>query len=60
MGSERSRELRRRRHRRKQVGKWLQKAAKGSAAEKAIIVGKLRRLTSGASDIIAANDLEQQ
>ena len=58
MGTERTRELRRRRHRRKQVTKLLNKAEKASAADKATIVAKLRRLTPGANTIIANNGLE--
>jgi hypothetical protein len=58
MGTERTRELRRRRHRRKQVSKLLNKAEKASAADKAVIAAKLRRLTPGASVIIANHNLE--
>jgi hypothetical protein len=58
MGTERTRELRRRRHRRKQVTKLLNKAEKANAADKAVIVAKLRRLTPGANAIIANNSLE--
>ncbi len=58
MGTERTRELRRRRHRRKQVTKLLNKAEKASAADKAVIVAKLRRLTPGAGTIIASHGLE--
>ncbi len=58
MGTERTRELRRRRHRRKKVVKLLARASKASAADKSIVVAKLRRLTPGAEVIIAANSLE--
>lgn len=58
MGTERTRELRRRRHRRKQVTKLLSKAEKASPADKAVIVNKLRRLTPGANTIIANHGLE--
>ena len=58
-GSERARELRRRRHRTKKVPKLLAKAEKGSPAEKAAIADKLRRLTPGAEVIIAAHGLEE-
>lgn len=58
MGTERTRELRRRRHRKKQVARLLGKAAKSNAAEKAIIANKLRRLTPGGNVIIAQNGLE--
>ena len=58
MGTERTRELRRRRHRRKKVTKLLARAEKGSPAEKAVVVEKLRRLTPGADTIIANRNLE--
>lgn len=58
MGTERTRELRRRRHRRKQVTKLLARAEKASPADKAIVVAKLRRLTPGAATIIATHGLE--
>lgn len=58
-GSERKRELRRRRHRKKKVAKLLGKAEKGSPAEKAVVVDKLRSLTPGADVIIAAHGLEK-
>lgn len=58
MGTERTRELRRRRHRKKKIAKLLSRSEKASAADKAIIVNKLRRLTPGASTIIANNSLE--
>jgi hypothetical protein len=53
MGTERTRELRRRRHRKKAVAKLTKRAEKGSKADKAIVVDKLRKLTPGASVIIA-------
>lgn len=59
MGTERTRELRRRRHRTKQVGKLLAKAAKASAADKATIVDKLRKLTPGAAVIIKDHGLDK-
>lgn len=58
MGSERNRELRRRRHRKKKVVKLLERAAK-SKADKTVIAEKLRNLTPGASQIIAAHGLEK-
>ncbi len=53
MGTERTRELRRRRHRKKAVAKLSKRAEKGSKADKAIIVEKLRKLTPGANEIIS-------
>jgi hypothetical protein len=57
MGTERTRELRRRRHRKKQVAKLLAKAAKGNNSDKASVADKLRKLTPGAAEIIQANKL---
>ena len=59
MGTERTRELRRRRHRTKQVGKLVAKAVKATAADKAVIVAKLRKLTPGASVIIETHGLDK-
>ena len=59
MGTERTRELRRRRHRKKQVNKFLLRAQKGGPAEKAAVVDKLRRLTPGADTIIRDRGLEK-
>ena len=59
MGTERTRELRRRRHRKKKVSKLIVKAGKASAADKAEIVTKLRKLTPGAETLIEAHGLEK-
>jgi hypothetical protein len=58
MGTERTRELRRRRHRKKQVAKLVNRAARSNAAEKAVIAGKLRRLTPGGDAIIENHGIE--
>lgn len=58
-GSERKRELRRRRHRKKKVAKLLDRSKKASPADKATIVEKLRRLTPGADVLIEAHGLEK-
>ncbi len=60
MGTERTRELRRRRHRKKQVVKLVKRAEKGSSADKAIVADKLRKLTSGAEVIIAEHKIESK
>jgi hypothetical protein len=52
MGTERTRELRRRRHRKKAVARITRKAEKANKAEKTIIADKLRKLTIGAPVII--------
>lgn len=59
MGTERTRELRRRRHRKKQVTKLIARAAKGSAADKAIVADKLRKLTPGGEVIIETHGIEK-
>jgi hypothetical protein len=55
--SERKRELRRRRHRRKKVNTFARKLEKATVSEKAIIADKLRALTPGGEAIIARWDL---
>ncbi len=57
MGTERTRELRRRRHRTKKVAKLLSRVKKG---DNSIVVEKLRKLTPGASTIIADRSLEKK
>lgn len=54
MGTERTRELRRRRHRKKKVAKLLTRVKKG---DNSVIIEKLRMLTPGASTILANNNL---
>ncbi len=54
MGTERTRELRRRRHRKKKVSKLLSRVKKG---DNSVIIEKLRMLTPGASTIISNNSL---
>jgi hypothetical protein len=58
--SERKRELRRRRHRRKKVGTLARKLEKATVSEKAIIADKLRALTPGGETIIGRWDLEKR
>ena len=58
--SERRRELKRRRHRRKKVAQFKQKVAKASVSEKAMVATKLRNLTPGADVIIDALGLEER
>ncbi|MCA9149166.1 MAG: hypothetical protein KDA92_07705 [Planctomycetales bacterium] len=58
--SERSREIRRRRHRTKKVAHFKNRASKASVSEKAVIATKLRDLTPGADTLIAAWQLEER
>ncbi len=53
-GTERQRELRRRRNRGKKLALLQRKAEKSSKTEKAAIADKLRRLTPGAEQLIQA------
>ncbi len=58
--SERQRELRRRRHRRKKLSIFARKLEKATVSEKAVIAEKLRALTPGSEVIIARWDLEKR
>ena len=51
-GSERQRELRRRRKRKSQFDKWKKRLEKATKNEKALIAAKFRRATSGAEAVI--------
>jgi hypothetical protein len=53
-GTERQRELRRRRHRKAKLELLHKKSEKASKVEKGAIAAKLRRLTPGAETLIAA------
>jgi len=59
-GSERQRELRRRRHRKQKVAKLQKKLQSGSAGDKGVIAEKLRALTPGAEEIIQRWGLADQ
>ncbi|MDB4670719.1 MAG: hypothetical protein P8M80_07535 [Pirellulaceae bacterium] len=58
--SERQKEIKRRRHRRKKLKKLVAHIPKASAAEKPIIAGKLRALTPGAEKVIGDHKLEDE
>jgi hypothetical protein len=51
-GSERQRELRRRRKRKSQFDKWKKRLEKATKNEKALIAAKFRRATAGAEVVI--------
>lgn len=57
--SERQKELKRRRHRTVKLNQLKARAEKASTAEKAVIAAKLRRLTTGAEDLIVRWGLEE-
>jgi hypothetical protein len=59
-GGERRRELRRRRHRKEKLDHFKARLKKASASEKAVIAGKLRKMTPGAEVIIATYKLEKK
>lgn len=58
--SERQRELRRRRHRRKKVSILARKLEKATVSERAIMAGKLRALTPGGGIIAERWELEKR
>jgi hypothetical protein len=57
--SDRHQEIGRRRRRRKKLVKLKSRLKKATASEKALIVAKLRRMTSGAEVIIANWGLQE-
>lgn len=59
-GSERQRELRRRRHRRKKMDKLKKRADKANASERSTIAHKIRELTPGAEKVIDKLGLEER
>jgi len=59
-GSERQREIKRRRHRRKKLTHLKKRIEKASPSEKTVIAAKLRELTPGAELLIAAHGLEER
>ena len=58
--SERQKEIKRRRHRKKKLTHYKKRIEKASVSEKAEIANKLRELTPGANDIIQALSLEDR
>ena len=58
--SERKKELRRRRHRRKKVSILGRKLEKATVSERTVIAEKLRSLTPGGDEIVGRWDLEKR
>ena len=58
--SERKRELRRRRHRKKKMSVLSRKLSKATVSERTVIAEKLRALTPGGETIIANWDVEKK
>ena len=57
--SERQKEIKRRRHRRKRIAEIEARSKKASASEKQVLAGKLRALTPGAGELIKRFGLEK-
>lgn len=58
--SERQKEIKQRRKRRQKLTKYKSKLKKASASEKTVIATKLREMTPGAEQLIAAWGLEER
>jgi len=58
--SERKKELKRRRHRKKKFDIFSRKLAKATVSERGVIAEKLRALTPGCEGVIARWDLEKK
>ena len=58
--SERRKEIKRRRHRRKKIAQFARKLPKATVSERAAIAEKLRGMTSGGQVIVDAWDLEKR
>jgi hypothetical protein len=58
--SERRKELKRRRHRKRKLAHYKSHLAKASVSDKSVIADKLRKLTVGADEIIATLELEER
>jgi len=58
--SERRRELKRRRHRRKKLALFARKLASATVSERAIIAEKIRNMTPGCDVIIKRWELEKR
>jgi hypothetical protein len=52
--SERRKEIKRRRHRRRKLAHWAKKLEKATVSEKAAIADKIRNLTPGGNIIVEA------
>jgi hypothetical protein len=58
--SERRKELKRRRHRRRKIAQFAKKLPKATVSERATIAEKLRNMTPGGEVIIDAWELEKR
>ncbi len=57
---ERKKELKRRRHRKKKLSQLAHRLKKATVSEKAVICEKVRKLTPGCEEILAAWGLKQR
>ena len=58
--SERKKELKRRRHRKKKFSGFARKLATATVSEKAVIAEKIRSLTTGCEEVIGRWELEKK
>ena len=58
--SDRAQEIKRRRHRKKEIAVFERKLKKATASERAVIAEKLRKMTPGAEVVIANLGLEDK
>ena len=58
--SERRKEIKRRRHRRKKMGQFAKRLKKATVSERSFISEKIRNLTPGGDAIIASWGLEER
>lgn len=58
--SERRKEIKRRRHRRKRVSQFARKLPNATVSERAVIADKLRSMTPGGQVIVDAWELEKR
>ena len=58
--SERGKEIKRRRHRRKKLAQFAKRLEKATVSERGLIAEKIRNLTPGCEVIIQRWDLEQR
>lgn len=58
--SERGKEIKRRRHRRKKLAHWVKRLEKATVSERAAIAEKIRQMTPGCDIIVERLDLQQR
>jgi len=58
--SERRKEIKRRRHRRKKISQFSRKLAKATVSERSVMAEKLRAMTPGGQNIVDAWELEKR